>query len=199
MIRFTAIRRVVSAQLGRPAAAPILAGQRLRYAQLFAARTRHAHPALRRHLEDNVLPILALYQVLRESGREEAAALRIVQAVLEASVRSRRRAMVLAARLGLFFPAVRLLIRRVMRAGYPDAGWEIEWVETAARRVAFNVHRCFYADTLARYAAPELTASFCAVDDFLYRDLSSGMQWARTTTIGREGVVCDFCFRRITR
>ena len=53
---------------------------------------------------------------------------------------------------------------------------------------------CFYYDVLSSYNAPELTASFCQVDDFIYSEMSPHIKWQRSKTIGRGDTYCDFCF-----
>ena len=53
--------------------------------------------------------------------------------------------------------------------------------------------------TLSRYGAPELTASFCRIDDLVYGNMSPQLEWRPTQTIGRGAAYCDFCFARATR
>ena len=62
--------------------------------------------------------------------------------------------------------------------------------------VRFNMNSCFYYDTLKKCGAPELTVSFCKVDDYIYGDMSRYVKWQRTMTIGRGDTHCDFCFAR---
>ena len=60
--------------------------------------------------------------------------------------------------------------------------------------IRFRMNTCFYYKTLAAYGAPELTASFCRVDDLIYGGMSAQVLWQRTQTIGRGAEYCDFCF-----
>lgn len=66
-------------------------------------------------------------------------------------------------------------------------------------RIAFNLHSCFYRETLTAYGAPELTASFCRLDDVMYEEASPYMSWDRTMTLGQGGTHCDFCFTHVRR
>jgi hypothetical protein len=79
---------------------------------------------------------------------------------------------------------------------YPADGWQLEWKENSARAIRFDMKRCFYYDVLSRQGAPELTASFCRIDDLVYGDMSPQLEWRRTQTIGRGAAYCDFCFAR---
>src|SRR5215467_7701804 len=60
-----------------------------RYEVLFNERPHFTHPALRWHLEQNILPGLALYQVLREESNERDAALAETGSLLAIGLTSR--------------------------------------------------------------------------------------------------------------
>jgi hypothetical protein len=53
---------------------------------------------------------------------------------------------------------------------------------------------CFYFDTFSKYGMPELTASFCRVDDLTYGNMSSHVKWQRSKTMASGADSCDFCF-----
>jgi hypothetical protein len=170
-----------------------------RYEELYRTRPHYDHPALRMHLEQNILPGLALYEVLQEEKGDQAAALAEVEMLLHAgAVRSGLRKATAALKyLPEPFTLMRLVTRAAMRFGFPASGWETEWVEDSSQRIAFNIHRCFYMDTLTAYGAPELTRLFCQMDDVVYEVLPPSIQWERTGTLGRGNEVCDFCYRRV--
>ena len=42
------------------------------------------------------------------------------------------------------------------------------------------------------YVAPELTITFCQVDDFIHGNMSHHIIWQRSSTIGRGEPYCDF-------
>ena len=94
---------------------------------------------------------------------------------------------------GLLRPAA----RAAMKYGFPAAGWETEWIEDSDQRIAFNIHRCFYLNTLTTYGAPELTRFFCQMDDVVYEALPPSIRWERTGTLARGYAVCDFCYRHV--
>jgi len=150
---------------------------------------------LRRHLQEFILPGLAVYQVLRAQGLDQAAALARVDELFELVAAPYRQQMQRLGRFPLIYPLLRLYIRVAMRE-YPAAGWQTEWVENSAQAIRFNMRSCFYVDTLSRYGAPELTACFCRNDDLIYEQMSPYLTWKRTQTIGRGAQYCNFCFER---
>ncbi len=166
-----------------------------RVLHLATAGDRPAHPTLQWHLREYILPGLAHYQLLREAGHTLEAALAEVDQTLNRVMAPNRRQMQFLGRAPFIFPLLRLAIGPAMRQ-YPAPGWQLEWVENSAQAVRFNMHTCFYHETLSRLGAPELTASFCHTDDVVYGEMSPRVAWRRTQTIGRGATYCDFCFAR---
>jgi hypothetical protein len=185
--------------------AGFLAGQvQARFKALYAARPRFAGAALQFHLDRNILPGLALYQVLREeleagqdSVESSASALAEVDQLMEAALLASPFPVLirLAGRLPWAFHLVRLANRLGMRLGYPPEGWITTWLEDSEQCVAFDITGCFYLDVLTDYGAPELTPSFCRMDDLLYGHLDKA-RWGRTETLARGFPRCDFRFIR---
>ena len=97
----------------------------------------------------------------------------------------------------LFVFGWRLGIRGHMHRNFPPDGWDVEWLEVSRRRIAFNIRRCFYLDTLSRWEAPELTPLYCDCDDVVFSALPPRLRWQRTQTLARGGALCDFCFERV--
>jgi hypothetical protein len=165
-----------------------------RFAILYSECDRPANPFLHAHLHDNILPGLALYQVLRESlpGEEALAEL---DRVFGLAAGQRARKMKWLGRFPLVYAILLFAIKPMMRS-YPAQGWETEWLEVSGRAIRFNMHRCFYCDVLTRYGVPELTASFCRLDDLVYEQMSPFLKWQRSQTIGRGAAYCNFVFTR---
>lgn len=178
-------------------AAELMARAEARYTELYWERTRYDHPALRQHLEENILPGLALYQVLRDDGYDEADALRTTERLLAADLLRQRRPLELLGRLPFFFWLLRAVTRRFMARNFPPQGWQVEWRDEGRDVVAFDMKSCFYLDVLTQYGAPELTPVYCALDDVVYEDVSPHVRWDRTRTLGRGDDCCDFRFRRV--
>ena len=168
-----------------------------RYEELYHERPRFTHPALRWHLEQNLLPGLALYQALREEQSERDAALSETGLLL--ALGSTSKALNLLMNMRKYLPLPFALFRQIVRVSllaYPQQGWDIERREDSENSFAFNIHCCFYLDVLTAYGAPELTAMFCQLDDLAYAALSPSIRWERTKTLGRGDACCDFRWSR---
>ncbi|MBN1287163.1 MAG: L-2-amino-thiazoline-4-carboxylic acid hydrolase [Anaerolineae bacterium] len=181
---------------GANKAAALAARIQAHYDELCAARAHHAHPALREHLEKNILPGLALYRVLRTEHDDVKAALTETDALLELSMEPAKKLMAGLRHVPNAFGLLRRLVPPIMRSNFPEAGWKIEWVENSSQSVAFNLHSCFCVDTLTACGAPELAPSFCRLDDVISGELAPAISWDRTQTIARGAEYCDFRWSR---
>lgn len=164
-----------------------------RYRELCSHQEWPTNPQLRWHLVEGILPGLALYQVLRESGQSRDVALGKIDQTFDQlfsdDVKQMKRIGSLPFAL-LFF---RLFLRSFMRR-YPPEGWKIEWRQNSRDGIRFDMTSCFYQMTLSELGAPELTAAFCRVDDLIYSTMSRYVSWQRTMTIASGSAYCDFCF-----
>jgi hypothetical protein len=181
-----------------PGLLPIIGDERYkqviaRYQELFEKHELPKHPALQRHLIEGILPGLAFYQVLTENGESQESALALIDQTFEILFVDNLARMKKLGKLSFVYPFLRLFIKPAMRQ-YPPEGWAIEWVQNDRNAIRFDMKSCFYFDTLSKYGAPELTASFCQVDDFIYGNMSPYVIWQRSKTIGRGEAYCDFCF-----
>jgi len=170
-----------------------------RYWELFCQRPRLVSQPLRDHLNNNILPGLALYQILLEDGVDQNQALATVDHLLDYSRRSERKTLDILARLPIFYQILRFQTPRTLEQKFPVDGWDIEWIENSQQSVAFNMHRCFYLDTLTGYGVPELTLVYCKVDDRTFDGLSPYVRWERSGTLARGDEVCDFRWTRVSK
>jgi hypothetical protein len=183
-----------------PALQPIIGFEKYKqvyakYRDLYSNHDLPKNPFLQQHLIEGILPGLAFYQILRESGESQESALAHIDQTFEQLFSGRVNNMKMIGRIPFIFSFLRLYIKPAMRQ-YPPEGWKTEWVQNDKNAIRFNMKSCFYLDTLSKYGAAELTASFCKVDDLLYENISSKFSWQRTMTIGRGDAFCDFCFAR---
>ena len=167
------------------------------YDRLYASSTPEQNPALRRHLEENILTGLALYQALLGLDYDQEEAVELVRELFKQVTRPNRLFFEFLGRTPLIYYLTRWSVRRFMESNFPAAGWQVEWVELNSDRVAFNMHSCYYVDVLNRFDTPELVPLFCDLDDYLYEGVSKYMRWDRTQTIGRGNDYCDLCFSRV--
>jgi hypothetical protein len=164
-----------------------------RYQDLYTRQELPNHPALQLHLIEAILPGLAFYQVLRENGESQKSALAMIDRSFERLFSGKLARMKKMGNLRFIYPLLRLYIKPAMRR-YPAEGWKTDWIQNDKNAIRLNMKSCFYFDTLTNYGAPELTASFCQVDDFIYGNISPYVKWQRLKTIGRGETYCDFCF-----
>ncbi len=191
-------RKVLAIHHGSEKAGQLVAAVRQTYAALLAEARIPKNRALRWHLQKKILPGLALYRVLlQEHAGDRQAAL--------AEVDEAFRYYTLATSLFLFaplkllrdaFPVFRLAFAQAMKA-YPAAGWDFTYLENSRDRFAFNATRCFYLITLTAYGAPELTPSFCKMDDVMAEAFPPSVRFIRLHTLGRGDALCDFQYCRV--
>jgi hypothetical protein len=189
--------RALAGDLGGARAAEIVQAARTRYGELYAERSRHENRALRRHLEESLLPGIALYRVLLADPETQEKALPLLEAVLEAWGLSRRKSMEFVGRLPIFYWLMRATVKMMTERDYPREGWDIDWLEVSRDEIRFDISRCFYMDVLAEYGAPEMARAYCRVDDLIYDGISPYASWERTRTLGRGDDCCDFRFVRV--
>ena len=94
------------------------------------------------------------------------------------------------------FRLFRLIFPQVMKQ-FPPEGWDTTYIEISPDRIAFNMTRCFYLNTLTAHGAPELTASFCRSDDVMAELFPPSIRFIRPHTLGRGDAVCDFQYCHI--
>jgi len=196
---FALWQRLLREVRGEAEAARLMQRVQARYEELLAVRPHHAHRALRMHLEKHILPGLALYQVLKEETGDQQTALSEIDRLFAApAASSTPKQLWLLNHLPAQFSIFRVVARRQMRYNFPPEGWQIDQVADDEHHYSFNIHRCFYIDTLTAYGAPELTEHFCRLDDLAMQSLPTSIQWSRTTTLGRGGKQCDFRWSCVT-
>lgn len=190
-------QRELEIERGAREAALLACLMQQRYEQLYAARPRYDHAALRGHLEQNLLPGLAMYQVLLEESGDEVFALDQAEWLMSLTADRMRKLVSIARRLPRSFWVVRAIGRLILRFGFPAQGFELRVVRDDETAFAFDIHRCFYLDVLTQYGAPELTPVFCKLDDLIYQQLPPWIRWERTGTLGRGDECCDFRFSHV--
>lgn len=187
-------RKTLAKEKGSALANCLIKKAQANYAALYSSRKTLSTRTLQIHLERFLLPALGMYQALRAEGDGREAALETVEDLFSMELKPLKKGIELVGRTPFLFRAVRASIRFAMKLIFPPKGWEAEWLEVSSKTVAFNIHGCVYFETLNAYGAPELTTVFCALDNFVFDDVSPFIDWERTQTIGRGGAYCDFRF-----
>jgi sulfatase maturation enzyme AslB (radical SAM superfamily) len=164
-----------------------------RYLELYLTHDHPQNRILEWHLTEGILPGLAFYQVLRETGESQKSALSIIHKAFGQLFLENFNKFQKLGKLRFIYPLLRVIIKPAMRR-YPLAGWRIAWKQNDKDAIRFEMRSCFYFDVLLKYGAPELTAAFCKVDDLTYVNLFPNVVWQRTMTIAKGNTYCDFCF-----
>ena len=155
-----------------------------------------AHPALHYHVSRQILPALAAYRALTESGVSRDDASNRLETLIWSEVEPvYSLGTAFLKRLSRPFPAWRRIVRLAMRTIFPSAGWERRQVRPAGWSFGFDITRCVYLDTLDALGAAELTPLFCRMDDRLAGLIPDSIAWERTGTLATGFPCCDFRWR----
>lgn len=189
--------RALTRRYGKQKAVLLAAQIQAGYEDLYAGRPRFSNPVLRIHLEQLILPAIALYRALlvEERGSQSAAL-----DALESCFAEQFKDLTVALQTRIIdhlpggFATLRLANRMMLRSGYPPEGWKIEWIEDSPQRIAYNITGCLYLNVLQAYGVAEITPYFCALDDKMYGNAKT-VAWERTETLGRGDAACNFVLR----
>ena len=186
-------QRTLARQYGAEKARQLTAEVRRQHASLFNETRLPENRALRWHLTEKILPGLALYRaLLQEHAGDQAAALGSVDEAFRSKTLAKSRMLFAPMKvLPNPFRLFKWIFPKVMKQ-FPPEGWDITYLEDSADRIAFNMTRCFYFNTLTSLGAPELTASFCKSDDVMAECFPPSIRFIRPHTLGRGDAVCDF-------
>lgn len=91
---------------------------------------------------------------------------------------------------------LRILIRTILKYGYPKQGWTVVMLENSKERIRFDMTSCLYFEELQKRGAKELCPAFCYIDEVSYVPLSPAVLFMRENTLAQTGTKCDFCFKR---
>lgn len=186
-------QRTLSRRYGMEKARQLTAAVRRQHASLVNETHMPENEALRWHLTGKILPGLALYRaLLQEHAGDQAAALASVDEAFRDRIYPKSRLLFAPMKaLPNPFRLFKLIFPQAMKQ-FPPEGWDITYLEDSAGRIAFNITRCYYLNTLTALGAPELTASFCKSDDVMAECFPPAIRFERQRTLGRGDAVCDF-------
>jgi len=192
-------RSALAESFGMPAAGAIVGSAGEEYRRLILHQPCPRHPVLAYHLRWQILPALALYTALRRHGVEQSRALREVERLAWREIGPLyQRAIGWLKAVPDPFPTWRVLVRLAMRTIFPPAGWRTLPAVDDGICYGFDVVGCWYHEALTALGAPELTAVFCRMDDYLAGLVPAPIGWSRQGTIGTGAERCDFRWCRRT-
>jgi hypothetical protein len=189
-------RKKLAGKINKEAAAKVITGTQAQYETLFSQTEQPENKALRRHLNDVLLPGIALYRALINAGQGREESLETVELLYRAILKRRRNLMAVMGRMPFAFYTFKKITRRSMKSMFPPEGWDVQWPDEGPDCLAFDMSRCYYLDITKKLGVSELMPVFCDCDDFMFEALSPKLIWKRTKTLGRGDEVCDFRFYR---
>ena len=154
-----------------------------------------ATPEEKFHLESQILPGIAAYQVLQTVLPREEALATLHGYVEERAWKLRKDILGLMRIPGLWRRVPGLFAKGTRKFFGSAAGFAARELEVTGSVWRIDMTKCPYHDACVRYGCPELCPCFCDSDDITYGDLHPRLLWRRTETLGRGGGRCDFCLK----
>ena len=147
------------------------------------------------HLESQIMPGIAIYEVLQTVVSKEEA-LQILHSYVNAHARKYHTLFCRLLKLpGLYHKMPGIFAKGVEEKFGTAAGFQAITHEATRDVIRFDMVRCPYHDTCTHYGCPELCRCFCDSDDITYDSLHPKLLWHRTKTLGRGDDCCDFGLR----
>lgn len=149
------------------------------------------------HLESQIMPGIAIYEVLQTVVSKEEA-IQLIHGYVNAHAQKYhtlfRRLLKIP---GLYHKMPGIFANAVDQQFGTSAGFQSVTHEATKDVIRFDMVRCPYHDACARYGCPELCRCFCDSDDITYDGLHPKLLWHRTKTLGRGDDCCDFGLRAV--
>ena len=155
----------------------------------FLERYRGCHGIHRGHVTA-AIGIGAIYGPLKACVGEETAIATLADAMKPASMKKHAKLEKLPAPL---FMRVALLVTSVMYS--EKAGFKRRWHGNTNVERRYDLLTCPYVQVLTEMGCPEACRCICIQDDYAFCNMSNGVEFLRTKTLGRGGDCCDFGFR----
>lgn len=172
----------------------ILHKSELKLAELISENDDRNNKYIKMHLHKNMLPVIAMYLVLKEDDLKTEDALQYVDEMMHIYRLKMQKKNRIVAKFPFAYGFFRFCCKRVVSKQYPAAGWNIEWITLDANEVHFNMKSCIYVDITSKYKCPELCSLFCANDDVVLAGYKPSIIFKREKTIARGQEKCDFHF-----
>ena len=150
-----------------------------------------------RHLESQIMPGIAIYEILQTVMSKDEALNAVHGYVEERAYRLKKTFLRLMRFPGLYKKVPGIFAKQTPKFFGDSAGFETNEIRTTGGVWRIDMTRCPYHDECARYGYPELCRCFCDSDDITYDGLHPNLVWHRTKTLGRGDDRCDFCMKVI--
>ena len=159
------------------------------------AENGNATPQMHRHLEAQIVPGIAAYEVLQTVMPKEEA-LRTIHGYVEVRAWKIHAAIEKLLRIpGLWRAVPHLFAKGTRKMFGASAGFSAKEYKTSGGVWRVDMVKCPYHDACVRCGCPELCPCFCDGDDITYDNIHRNPVWHRTKNLGRDDDCCDFCLK----
>ena len=175
----------------------IMRGALARYDELLEENADEPK-AYHMHTRERIYPAIAMFDAMTAEGidRAEAADFLVSYYTWRAGgMASKVKALFKVP--GLYKIVPKFFFSMTEKSFGPQAGFASENKYLAKDERRFDMVRCPYMDTCARYGCPEIVRGFCDADDVCYGNMHPKVSWERTKTLGHGYDRCDFKVRII--
>ena len=160
-----------------------------------AAMNDRGNTAVRKHMQQTILPGYACYKALIEEGISKDTAQKFISDLMSKSVQQMAGFCSKISRKRYAYGLFRILFCLGMKFGYPKEGWTVVCHENSKKRIRIDITSCLYCEELTKRNALELCPVFCQTDHTAYDPLTPGVLFIRKGTLAQQGnTLCDFCF-----
>lgn len=151
--------------------------------------------ALRRHLESQIMPGIAVYEILQTVMPKDEA-LRAVHGYVEQRAWRMKKVLLRLMRIpGLYKKVPGIFSKETPKFFGEAAGFTATEIQTTGGTWRIDMTKCPHHDACVQYGCPELCPCFCNSDDISYDGLHPKLYWHRTKTLGRGHDCCNFCLK----
>jgi hypothetical protein len=164
---------------------------------LLAYAPTQPNAALRMHVNQKILPGVALYRCLLAQGLPADEAVAAAEKLLAVQILTNMRLARLAAWLPNSYAIFRFVSKQQLRQQFPPEGWQIQMRRDTPDCLEFDITRCIYLETITALGHPELVPAFCRLDSLLGEAMASYARFERSGTLGMGAACCDFSYRKV--
>lgn len=154
-----------------------------------------ASPEKQFHLEEQILPGIAIYETLQTVLPKEKALQTVHGYVEQRAWKLKRIFRALLHIPGLYKKVPGIFSEQTTKMFGTAAGFVATEFQATGGVWRIDMTKCPYHDTCVRYGCPELCPCFCDSDDITYDGMHPKLLWHRTKTLGRGDDCCDFCLK----
>lgn len=163
--------------------------------EVLRQKNADASPEKQRHLENQILPGIAIYETLQTVMSKDEALAAVHGYVEQRAWKLKKIFLRLMGIPGLYRKVPGIFSKQTPKLFGESAGFAAREIQTTGGVWRIDMTKCPYHDACIQYGCPELCPCFCDSDDITYDGLHPKLDWHRTKTLGRGQDCCDFCLK----